>query len=176
MTSREAEAALGRWSGLTRRHARRVLAGGLAGEPVRAGQALLHDPVRVHALARRTFVEEDEVDQVAPDLLVLRRDVHAMAPLHEISETLSTGWDFSAYTRVAVRVRIERRGGRLPVVATTAGFVTAGADLLAVTVDDGDSRLTLAEPGGWFDTFRDRRYATGPGRPWWIRGWAPSAT
>ena len=62
-------------------------------------------------------------------------------------------------------------------MATTAGFVTVGADLLAVTVTgDGDgSRLTLAEPGPWFDTFRERRYATGPGRTWWIRGWAPSA-
>lgn len=185
ISGRQAEAVLHERIGLTRRHARRVLAAGLAGAPVRVGHFLAFVPERVDALATRAVVTEAEMDEWCPDLLVLRRDVDITHPSPAVVTTLQDGWDFSPWTRVALHVRIERareRGcGGMPVVATTAGFVTCGAELVCVrpTRDVGPagrivSRLELVEPGAWFDHVRDRRYKTGPGRPWWIRGWPPA--
>ena len=61
-----------------------------------------------------------------------------------------------------MQLQIEANGS-LPMVATIAGFVVFGADVVELR---GFSELVLTEPGAWFDSWARSRLSTGPGRPW----------
>ncbi|MEJ7796083.1 MAG: hypothetical protein WKF50_11060 [Nocardioides sp.] len=61
-------------------------------------------------------------------------------------------------------------------MATVCGFVVVGAEIIDARADaDATTVLELRPAGGWFETFRERRLSTGPGRSWVIRGWQPFA-
>ena len=156
-------------AGVGRRQARRVLACGLAGSPVVTRAALLHDAERVLELAGRPVLDDATADAATPGgLFVARRDVDVLAPEDQQHASLQGGWGFSFVAAVSVRIRVTE-DGHLPLVATVAGFVVAGAEILqALRARDG-YHLVLREPGPWFETFRGRRFATGPGRPWVLR-------
>ena len=64
----------------------------------------------------------------------------------------------------------------MPMVATVGGFVAVGADILdlrACSPAGARRDLVLAEPGQWFEHFRGRRLAVGPGRDFLLHGWRP---
>jgi hypothetical protein len=141
---------------ITERQARRVLAAGLAGAPQRVPGMHLYDRERVSALLATTQITESELDARCPHgLFVARR-----------TENLGSGWRFSWWTCVWLRVRIERHGP-FPLLATVGGFVVAAADILDATTA---GTLLLADAGTWSATLVRRRLVTGPGRDWWIRG------
>lgn len=152
--------------GIGPRQARQVLEAGLAGAPTRTSAALLFHAEHVEALVRRPVASWAEVDAACPDgLLVARRSV----------EHLSDGWTLSTWARMQL-VRLVRTNGQAPLVATTGGFVTGGAGIVAIHGEGrvrgprDTCRLDLVEPAAWFEAFRDRRLPTGPGRPWWLHG------
>ena len=179
-----------RTAGLTKRGAGRLLALGLAGDPVRIGTrrggcaVTLFDVNRVRSLLARPTITDDEVAAWCPGgLFVSRRELPAALPWPEQMEALADGWALSIWTGVRLGHRVREQP--LPFVATVAGFVVAGADLVDVrwhdaSPDDRRSghgirhRLVLADPGPWFERFRDRRLLTGPGRPWHLREPAPT--
>ena len=178
VSAREAALILTVETELSRERARRVLSCGLAGHPQRTPAQLLHDETRVQALATRPMVTDAEIDDACPSgLFWARRLVDVTEPVARQREVIARGWDFSAYTRVALLPRIERAGGRFPLVATVCGFVTLGADLTDVVPRSTDAGfvydLRLDDPGPWFERLRDRRVPSTPGRAWSIRGWQP---
>lgn len=90
-------------------------------------------------------------------------------------EPLRTSAALLFHARIAV-VLVAQAEGQLPMVATTGGFVTGGAGIVD-THGEGTARgrrdtcrLDLVEPTAWFESFRERRLTTGPGRPWWLHG------
>ena len=153
--------------------ARRVLAAGLAGTPVWAGGAVLHDADRVAELASRQEVDWAEVDARCPcGLFVCKRPIALVDGRPPPLESLAPGWEVvSRWVRVAVSVGVER-GDALPFLATTGGFVVLGADVVGVETERdggrGAARLVLTPPGAWFSGFEARRLGTGPGRPWTV--------
>lgn len=161
--------------GLTRRHAGRVLAAGLAGEPVRTSSSLLFDEAAVRELAARPVVPDVEVEVACPTgLFIARRDVPVNQPGPAQREALQRGWAFSAWTTLWLRMAVVDHGS-LPLVATVGGFVTTGADLLDAVPGPGGYVLDLREPGAWFESLRGRRLLSGRGREWAVRGWRPYA-
>jgi len=166
-------------AGLGGRQARRVLACGLAGPPVATRAALLYDADRVAELAGRPEISDATADAATPGgLFVARRDVDVLAPEDQQRGSLQGGWGFSPVAAVLVRIRVEQHG-HVPLVATVGGFVAAGAEILEVLVSPEGYHLVLQEAGPWFATFRGRRFATGPGRPWVLRdrlGWQHPST
>ena len=94
---------------------------------------------------------------------------------------LARPWVLSVLTAIQLLHLMERHG-YVPLVATVAGFVTTGAEILDVLPAPSSSRtrpcraLTLREPGPWFETFRDRRLPTGPGAAWVLLNMGQSGT
>lgn len=156
-------------AGLGGRQARRVLDCGLAGPPLPTSAALLYDRDRVIELAGRPELDGATADAATPGgLFVARRDVDVLAPEGEQRATLRGGWGFSPLAALIVRVRVAQHG-HVPLVATVGGFVVTGANILEVLGSSDGYHLVLREPGPWFETFRARRFPTGPGRPWVLR-------
>jgi hypothetical protein len=141
---------------VTDRRARQALTAGLAGDPRRLPGVHLYESNLVEELAARCGLTDGEVDAACPHgLFVARR-----------GDLRDHGWRFSPWTWVWIRSRIERHG-HLPMVATLAGFVVAGADIRDASTS---GTLSLVGPGDWFEALARRRLSTGPGRDWWIRG------
>lgn len=156
--------------GLSRRHVDRVLATGLAGEPLVTPAPHLYDDGAVARLLLRRELDDREVREACPQgLLVARRAAVTI-------EQLADGWGIAGVMTIWIEARVRRRGF-VPLVATVGGFVTRGAEIVGATTVDGAeptrpwSSLTLRAPTGvWSDRFRDARSATGTGRPWSLVG------
>jgi hypothetical protein len=158
-----------------RRHARRVLESGLAGDPVVTPSALLYDRAVVQQLVERPLVRADRVDELCPHgLFVARREINVRSSRDDQVAVLEPGWTFSGFTALWLDLLISRRGP-LPFVATIAGFVVFGGVIEALRSDGSHhARLRLGMPGEWFDEMADGQLVTGPGREWSIRGWSAS--
>jgi hypothetical protein len=144
--------------------AERVLASGIAGEPIRTGHAVLYEEARVNELAARPSSQWPEVDQRCPaGIFVSRRDFPATGSRTDQMAALSGGWSgVCPWVWVAMAVRIQRNG-YLPFVATVGGLVVVGADIVEAR---GLSELVLAPPGPWFEVLDQHWFPTGRGRPW----------
>jgi hypothetical protein len=155
---------------VSRRHAQRALACGLAGNPIRTRSALLYDEAAVWALASRTILLRAHMWRRSPaGFFVARRDVAAHAPREAQLHELATGWEaVSPWTWVGLSLRVDRlvqeRGRGLPFVCTVAGFVVLGAEIVSAR----GRRLELVDPGAWFDGLGDARLLLGPGQAWSI--------
>ncbi|SDC19559.1 hypothetical protein [Nocardioides lianchengensis] len=159
-------------AGLTERSARRVLAAGLAGEPQRITAAHLYDEESVERLAERSTIAWSQLREACPHGVFVARRPGPPADLED-------GWPMSLAARFWVDHGIAQHGC-FPLVATVAGFVSTGAEIVAShdepVAAPAPSRtgLTLRPPGGWYDAFRDRRLSTGPGPAWLllnVPGW-----
>jgi hypothetical protein len=163
ISAREACGLLTR-DGVSRRAALRVLASGVAGEPVRTRSAVLYDQARVSELAARPSIQWGDAEEWSPaGLFVSRRDVPATASREEQLAALSTGWDsVSPWEWVVAHLQLQQRGP-MAFVATVGGLVLLGADIVEMK---GFSTLVLEDPGPWFDGVAGCWFPTGPGRPW----------
>lgn len=164
ITQREAAARLVRFQ-LSRTSAKRVLAAGLAGEPVRAGGALWYDEDRVRALAERRGLPRLRILELCPEgLVVIRSTVLSVTrPRAEQLACIDIPWDGVAlWTRAGIGAALPERS--YPVVGTVCGFVVVGADLTGFRRDEaGVLRTVLDDPGPWFDGLRDRLLPTSQG-------------
>lgn len=162
-------------AGLHRRQARRLLATGFAGTPIRTTSALLFDACRIDDLVRWPLADQAELDEQCPwGIFIARRDVDVLASRAEQLATVHGDWPLNMITRVYLEGRI-REHGFFPFVATVCGYVALGAEIVGGRVQEGHAVLDLRDPGEWFDELRYRRLPSGPGRPWVIRGWQPFA-
>jgi hypothetical protein len=163
ISGREARARL-EAAGFSSRHARVALDCGLAGIPRRTKAAHLYDRQSVRDLANRPSIDWRTVFETCPEgIFVARRALDVTRSHAELVEQASNGWDgLDPWVRVAMSFQIEKLGG-LPFVATVAGVVVLGADIVGGRPRCG---LRLAEPGEWFERLRGARLSTGPGRPW----------
>jgi hypothetical protein len=166
MSAREACAALSSL-GLSRGQGQRVLAAGLAGDPIRTRSALLYDERQVRALVERPTISWPEVHELcAAGVFVSRRVIDPTRSPAEQIEALSSGWgSVSPWSWWELGCQI-RAHGSIAFVATVAGFVVCGGDIVGLR--DG-SRLLLEPPGEWFGSFVGHRFPSGPGRPWVLR-------
>jgi hypothetical protein len=139
--------------GLSRRQARAVLDYGLAGVPVRTRAVTLYDPLRVDDLVGRASFAQGDLPEVCPGGVLLDRRLTDRSP----------GIPLSPWTALGIQLSLVRMGP-FPYVATIGGFVVDGADFIGLTGGAGGLyRLERAAPGSWFDSFRGRRWAIGPG-------------
>ena len=165
--------------GVHREAARRLLALGFAGEPIRTSSALLYDEARVEALARWPLVTAEEARRhCSSGVFVARRDVDVREPLVDQLAGLRRDWPLAFWKPVGLTMYAER-DGYYPFVATVGGFVALGANIVAADLDPSrpghrptrvaePTVLTFEEAGAWFDNFRGHRFPTGPGRAWRI--------
>jgi hypothetical protein len=163
-------------AGFSSRHARSALDCGLAGLPLRTRAAHLYESARVDDLAARPQIGWPVVFEACPDgIFVARRELDMTRPGPEVVEAASCGWtEMDPWAWLTISFQI-KRDGALPFVATVAGVVVVGGDL----VGRRPGGLRLARPGAWFDQIRGRRFVTGPGRPWVLiesdRPWRPAS-
>lgn len=147
----------------SREMARRVLVAGLAVRPQRGAGALLYEEAAVRALldwpVRGTAVPG------FPRVLLVRLGATAPDQLEALT------WAASALTRAELRMAVAETG-RVPLVATTSGFVVRGADITAVHAISGGMALELSAPGSWFGAVERHRIPT-PGGSRWM--WWPPA-
>jgi hypothetical protein len=151
-------------AGVSTWHARNALACGLAGQPIRTAGAHLYDETQVRELADRRSVSWREVFETCPEgIFVSRRDLDVALARDEIMDVVSRGWtEISPYVWLWLCLQLDARG-RLPFVATVAGFVVLGAEIVGLRPGRG---FELAAPGTWFDGFGNTQLAKGPGRAW----------
>jgi hypothetical protein len=169
ISARQARALLIR-EGVSAWSAQRVLASGLAGEPVRLAStnssrsSVLYEEDRVTELVQRPSMHWPELDQHCPaGYFVSRRSFPATAPRADQLAALSGGWSgVCMWTWIVMSIQIDSCG-YLPFVATVGGLVVLGADIVKAR---GLSELVLAPPGPWFDAVAGHWLPTGPGRPW----------
>jgi hypothetical protein len=163
ISERQATSILSR-VGVARRQGRRILAAGLAGEPLVTSAAKLYDGRAVDRLTEWPLVDHDDVDQICPrGYFIARRDgEHTLA-------ALADGWDIAWLATTWLQIIVER-DGPLPLIATVAGFVVRGADIEDVDFGvGGRATFRLTEAGSWFEHLRGRRFSTGPGRDCVVR-------
>jgi hypothetical protein len=121
---------------------------------------ILYDPAHVDDLAGRAAVAQEELPDACPVGVLVDRRV----------EDRASGLPLSPWVVITIRIVVEQLGS-FPYVATIGGFVVSGADIIVLTEEAGGLyRVERAEPGDWFDTFRDRRWAIGPGASVLVRG------
>jgi hypothetical protein len=157
-------------AGFSTWHARTALRSGLVGEPIRTTAGHLYDEARVRELAARPVLGWGAVigggtgDGACPQgIFVGRRDLDLSRPLPTLDDPTLTDWEgLNPWAWVSMSFRIKSHGS-FPFVTTVAGVVVIGADIVGLK---GGSRLTLADPGSWFERLRGVRLPTGPGRPW----------
>lgn len=162
ISAREACGLLTR-EGVSRRAALRVLASGLAGEPVRTRSAVLYDDGRVAELAARPSLDWPDAEQWSPGgFFVSRRDFPATSSRADQVAALSGDWgSVCPWEWLVVQLQVNQHGS-FPFVATVGGLVVLGADIVEVR---GLSKVVLADPGPWFDDVAECWFPTGPGRP-----------
>jgi hypothetical protein len=189
ITGREAGRALSTL-GVDRESARRALLAGVAGPGERIGGLLLYDSARVDELISRvSAAPELDLDALDP---ICRRGIFAArvgprreegsphrawkgadmtAPSSEQLDGIRMWWQMSPFTRVLLKLRVER-DGYFPFLATVAGFVVAGADIVGLEPwrPEGTA-FCLREPSPWFEAFRHRRLPVTKGGPWQF--WSP---
>ncbi len=163
ITARRACQTLSR-DGVSTWSAARVLASGLAGEPVLTQSLVLYDEARVTELAQRPSLRWPDVEErCRPGLFVSRRGFPATASRQDRLAALTREWgSVSPWQWVAVDLQI-RRHGSFPFLATVGGLVVLGADIVELK---GRSELVLDRPGAWFEEWEGCWLPTGPGRPW----------
>ncbi len=163
ISGREARAML-EAAGFSTRHARTALNSHLAGPPIRSAVVHLYDETLVRDLAERPVVDWLGLSRVCPDgFLVTRRDLDLSVAREELVAQVSRGWDgMSPWMRVAMSLRVARRGS-LPLLATVAGVVVLGAEIVSARDHSG---VRLGSPGAWFAGLQGARLSLGPGRPW----------
>lgn len=150
--------------GVSERSARRVLAAGLAGDPVVTPAAHLYDADTVDRLAARPHLSWPELREACPHGLFVARRAGDV-------EDLAGDWPISPWVTSWMSILVDRHGS-VPLVGAVAGFVTVGADIVRVGFAPGWTslhplvRLTLAPAGAWFERFRERQLITGPGPTW----------
>lgn len=162
--------------GISRKMSRRILAAGLAGEPLRTSSATLYDASRVRGLLERPIVD---VDQLPPPcdraLLEIR------VPPGSTSQSWTRIGNAGAIVRVQLRVLAERYD-LLPAVATCCGFVLGGFEvtgalplneeaLYEAVPSQALTKLQAQPPGEWLTEFSDRRLPSTAGNPWrlWVQ-------
>lgn len=143
---------------------RRVLATGVAGDPVRAAGTHWFDADRVADLLARPPV--DLAGLAAPAdaaFLLLRAGAHTRP---DEGVTVSNAGLVAA---AEIHIWLARLGV-LPVVVTTCGFVVSGAEATgAVRLGPTRIRLDLRPAGAWFTSFERRRIHTTAGNHWQLR-------
>lgn len=171
VSGREVAAGLGT-VGVPRSQARRLLAAGALGGRLRTPGADLWDELATLDLMSRPLLTPDAVRDRCPDgLFVSRRALDLTVPRHDQLATIDGGWGFSRWTAVLLQSRLARTGS-FPLVATVAGFVLLGADIVGLGRREGAWTLRLAEPGAWFEGVRHTRLpGLRGGRDWAIHGW-----
>ena len=155
--------------GMSRRQARLALGAGLAGEPLKTPAATLYDAARVEDLLARPVVAAGAVFRECPFGLFLDRRVTDVRRLAEPSPSAVEDLRLGPWAAALLKLSIGQ-DGPLPYVSTVCGFVVLGAEIVDVTSGaNGRHRLHVADPGPWFDAWRDRRWPTGAGREWsWV--------
>jgi len=144
--------------------ARRILAAGLAGEPVVTAGATPYDVERVRALLGRPFVEASPPPS---DRVLLEVRVRPGLPAEEWSTLTGTSPILRAHLRILVEQHL-----LVPMVVTCSGFVLGGAEVVdALAVDRASTHLVTRPAGSWFAAFDGRRMSTGPGNAWrlWLQ-------
>jgi hypothetical protein len=190
ITGRQAGRILGGALGVDRESARRALLAGVAGPGERIGGLILYESAHLEQLVARIN------DAPGPDAMTLdpicrggiftarvgprREDASAWrawagadmtAPMPEQLDAVRMWWQMSAFTRVTLRVGIER-DGYLPFLATVAGFVVVGADIVGLEPGRQEgTALRLREPSSWFEPLRQTRLPVTQGGPWQL--WSP---
>ncbi|MFC5179136.1 hypothetical protein [Nocardioides taihuensis] len=161
--------------GLGQSQTTRLLASGLAGPGHRRGRSVLYDAAAVAALRDRPLVtEETPLPPACGDGVLLARVDPRGAEPGAWRELASGPWRL-AFSRVLVLL-VMRSTGPVPLVATVAGFVLGGAEVIDGRHTPEATTFELAEPGDWFDAFSDTRVPAGPGEPllfWRCRWSAP---
>lgn len=147
--------------------ARALLASGIAGTPLRTRNVHLFDATLVHAVAQRPTVPWRTVQESCPaGIFIARRQVDLTTPYEEQLESLAGGWEgISPWTWIPISHRISQAGS-LPFVATVAGFVAFGAEIVGRQTR---GRMLLRRPGDWYGRLAGQRLPTGSGRPWVVR-------
>jgi hypothetical protein len=189
ITGREAGRALSAL-GVDRESARRALLAGVAGPGERIGGLLLYDHARVEELVSRVGARP-ELDPGALDPICRRgvftarvgprreeaspyrawKGADMTAPTSEQLDGVRLWWQLSTLTRVLLKSRVER-DGYFPFLATVAGFVVVGADIVGLEPGRPEgTAFCLREPSPWFDTFRVARLPVTQGGPWQF--WSP---
>jgi len=169
VTARQAAELLGH-AGLSRSAARRLLATGVAGEPVPIAGARLYERAVIEALVRRRRIapEPEELPELCRQGVMVARTAARPDPLEAARGPLR----MSLSTRFVLAHLIDAQGA-LPLVVTVSSFVLAGAEVVGgQSAPGGMNRMVLdLQPAGeWFDTFRDRVFRTPPGNPWLMWG------
>lgn len=161
ISEREATDHLARFTGVTRTPARLLLKTGVAGTPTpRSDGSLGYDFSCIDALTRRQFVVEEELAETFPTGLAIARLApsrpwDAMATRSDQLSVLAGPWRMSLTVFAGISAYI-RRDGPFPLVATTSGFVLAGAEISGLTWGEHATTLALRPAGGWFDRLARR--------------------
>lgn len=156
--------------GIPSRQARLALAVGLAGDAVRTTAATLYDERRVAELVDRPSVDEAALPGTCPDGVLVDRRVVEPRRFDEDGLSAVEPLVLGPWATAAVGMSVDRHGW-FPLVATVYGFVVIGADIVDIESGaDGMARLDLRPAGPWFGSFRQRRWRTGPGPSWLLRG------
>ena len=187
LTGREAARRLQAGLGISRDHARRVLAAGLAGEPVRYAGHLGYSADAVTALAAQEPISAVELDRLSPFIARLGRSrvLTTDQTWDEQAAIVAENWYVPSITGVWLRLHTPLPDKRIPLVATIANLVAFGAevtgfhhlDTTGVAVRSRRERpLTwhLAPPGDWFRSLQ-RGWLPLPPGPAWAAWGAPTA-
>lgn len=171
MSGRETAALLG----LGRDTTARVLASGLAGEPVVTSTAKLFERSRVEELRVRPEVTVAHVRRACPEgILVGRLDPRRTGP--------EGPWRAAWVGQAMIRI-LAQSLGRFPLVVTVGSFVLSCHDIVGCSATNppgagkgGYMQLDLREPGDWSRHFEERLLVTPPGHPllfWACRAMPP---
>jgi hypothetical protein len=158
--------------GLGQSQTTRLLASGLAGPGHRRGRSVLYDAAAVAALRDRPLVtEQTPLPPACADGVLLARVDPRRAEPGAWRELAEGPWRL-AFSRVLVLL-VMRSSRPVPLVATVAGFVLGGAEVVDGRHRAEATTFELGEPGEWFDAFRGTRVPAGPGEPllFWRCDW-----
>lgn len=155
-------------AGLSRSQARRLLATGVAGQPLRTPAADLFDAERVRVLRTWPSVDETALPSPADRALLEVRGTAAAG-------CATTGFFDLAHLNWVVRIQLGEavsRYGFVPVVVTSSSFVVATWEATTFhPAEGGRGRVTVRPAGSWAEAFRQRRLYSPPGNQWLL--WTP---
>lgn len=177
--------------GVSRRDARRLLGGGFAGSPEVLRGVHLYDAAEVERLASWPTIKAGDLRAAFPHgLLVARRDVPVRAGWSEQAALLADGWRIGMWAAPFDVQHPIRSHGWVALVASVAGFVAAGAEVVGCELDTDQSQgpgrhrggagrggpntppprwtFSLREPGPWFATLTGHRLPNPRGPHLWV--------